>query len=102
MHAWIIVDMFGFVWVRQDAPVTDPDAKQLYTSPHYLMPAYDKTHTYSSLVNVSLSGLALDVSKPGARLGLTFEGNDHNMQVLLPIHVEIEWEAAAHGHGHEH
>ena len=37
-----------------------------------------------SQVNVSLSGLALDVSRPGARLGLTFADNGRNMQARLP------------------
>jgi DUF1680 family protein len=78
----------------------DPSAKQLYTSPAYLEPEYDKTQQYSLPINVSLSGLSLDVSQPGARLGLTFADNDHNMQVVLPIHVEIEWKAEAHGHKH--
>ena len=41
---------------------TDPKAKVLYTSPGYLEPKYDVTHKYSAPVNVSLSGLHLDVS----------------------------------------
>ena len=62
----------------------------LWTSPQYLQPQYDKTHNYSAPVNVSLSGLHLDVGK-GSRLGLRFEDNDRNMQVLLPIQVRLTW-----------
>ena len=63
-------------------------------------PAFDKTHTYSAPINVSVSGLSLDVSQPGARLGLSFTDNDHNLQVLLPVEMEIEWGADAHAHNH--
>ena len=48
---------------------------------------------------MSLSGLHLDVLRPGARLGLHFEDNDHNMQVLLPIEVKLTW-ADEHRHVH--
>lgn len=67
-----------------------PNATVLWTSPQYLKPEYDKTHNYSAPVNVSLSGLHLGVGK-GSRLGLRFEDNDRNMQVLLPIEVKLTW-----------
>jgi len=78
----------------------DPNAKTLYTSPAYLQPEYDKTHAYSPPINVSLSGLSLDVSQPGARLGIQFMDNDHNMQLILPIDVEIAWKEADGHHHH--
>ena len=80
-------------------PANDPNATVLWTSPAYLEPKFDVTHKYSAPVNVSLSGLHLDVLRPGARLGLHFEDNDHNMQVLLPIEVKLTW---ANEHRHVH
>ena len=77
-----------------------PGTTSLYRSPEHLTPTWAPNHTYSAPVNVSLRGLHLEVSKPGARLGLSFVNNAHNMQVLLPIKVEIGWAADGHGHGH--
>ena len=73
----------------------------LWTSPAYTSPEYDKTHKYSVPINVSVHGLHLDVSAPGARLGLHFDDGGHNMQVLLPITVRLSWDADSHrGHAH--
>lgn len=80
-------------------PQEEPASTKLWTSPEYLTPDYDKTHAYAP-VNISLCGLNIDVSQPGARLGLHFEDNDHNLQVLLPIQVKLTWAVDEHGHRH--
>ena len=82
-----------------ECPQDEPASTKLWTSAPLLSPQYDKTHAYKQ-VEVSVSNLHLDVSQPGARLGLHFADNGHNVQVILPIVVNLVWAADEHGHGH--
>jgi hypothetical protein len=45
---------------------------------------------YSDPVNVTLSGLDLSVAEGGA-FAVLFDNGDHNMQILLPLTVQVGW-----------
>jgi hypothetical protein len=79
-------------------PATTSNDYILWTSPSYIRPEFDKVHNYSAPVPVNLSALEIDIMAPG-RLGLRFEGNDHNMQILLPIELHLTW---GKQHSHQH
>ena len=81
-----------------ECPQDEPASTKLWESAQLLSPEYDKTHSYKQ-VDVSVSDVHLDVSRPGARLGLHFD-NAHNVQVLLPITVNLVWAADEHRHEH--
>jgi hypothetical protein len=73
-----------------DCPTTG-EHTILYTSPRYLEPSWDKCHEcYSAPINISVTGLGLQVEQGGA-LAFMFDNGDHNMQLLLPIDVAIGW-----------
>ena len=81
----------ALVWLEDlDCPAAG-NTTSLYQSPRYLEPSWDKCHEcYSPPVNVSLTGLNLPAEQ-GAALAFKFDNGDHNLQLLLPITVEIGW-----------
>jgi hypothetical protein len=68
------------------------NATVLYSSGPVFLPSFDKKyHTvecYNKPVNVSVDGLDLSVAE-SPRLALEFSNGDHNLQLLLPIHVKL-------------
>eukprot|EP01047_Picozoa_sp_COSAG01_P020317 COSAG01_NODE_1153_length_11487_cov_98.298736_9_plen_341_part_00 len=76
-----------------ECPGDSTNATVLYSSGPLLLPSFDKCHTgecYSKPVNVSVAGLNLSVAE-SARLALEFSNGDHNLQLLLPIHLKLGW-----------
>ena len=63
----------------------------LYTSPHYNDHSYALNESnYSSPVHVHLTGLSIRVSdKLTSRLQLSFWNNDRNLQILVPLAVNV-------------
>lgn len=67
------------------------NSTDLYTSPRFLLPSYNKCRTcYSDPVKVHLTNLALDAKAVGA-LEFRFDNGQHNMQLLLPIKISLDW-----------
>ena len=82
------------------ALVLEPDVQcpaantsELWRSPALLEPSYDANHTNYSTLAVRLDGLDLSVAPATAtpRLALRFDNGDHNMQLLLPVDIELGW-----------
>jgi len=63
----------------------------VYSSPHYTDYPYDSNHSnYSKPVQVDLSSLSLSIPSEGEHhLELRFANNDRNLQLLLPMSVEL-------------
>ena len=63
----------------------------LYTSPHLTDYAYsDNRSNYSKPVPVRAAGLSIKVPSTGdSRLEIRFDNNDRNVQLLLPIQVNV-------------
>jgi len=55
-------------------------------------------HCYNSSGTIALKNLDLQVGKPGARLALHFADGGHNLQLQLPIEVELTWKQSGEHH----
>jgi len=62
----------------------------VYASPHYNDYSYSANRSnYSSPVSVQASGLAIEVSKEDQRIEIDFANNDRNIQLLLPLQIDV-------------
>ncbi len=81
-----------------DDPVRVLNGAVLYASPHYTDYSYAANNSnYSKPVVVSLKGLKVQGSTAlTTRLQLAFYNNDRNLQILVPIGMNVTCESSSH------
>ena len=62
----------------------------VYRSPNLVEYAYSKTHpNFSTSVNVTVPGLAVEVTAAQSHIAIVFANNDRNVQLLLPLRLTL-------------